>query len=58
MRIELGKLDFELINEALRLLIKGGAEGDLDLRELDRAIVLRNRFHNAFTGWLDMDGEG
>ena len=57
MRIELSKLDFEIVGEALRLWLTANAnDADFPARELDRGVVLRDRFHNAFTGWLDMDG--
>jgi hypothetical protein len=48
---ELGKIDFELIDEAFKALLKS----QLDPMTADKVADLRDKFRDAFTGWLEID---
>ena len=48
---ELGKPDFELIDDAFKALLQSGP----DPMTADKITDLRDKFRDAFTGWLEMD---
>jgi hypothetical protein len=48
---ELGKVDFELIDDAFKALLKSQP----DPMTADKVIDLRDKFRDAFTGWLEID---
>jgi hypothetical protein len=48
---ELGKIDFELIDDALKALLKSQP----DPMTADKIADLRDKFHDAFTGWLEIE---
>ncbi len=48
---ELSKLDFELIDEAFKALLKSGP----DPAVADKVADLRDKFRDAFTGWLEIE---
>jgi hypothetical protein len=47
---ELSKIDFEIIDEALKSLLKS----NLDPVAADKVTDLRNMFQDAYTGWLEI----
>jgi len=48
---ELGKIDFELIDDAFNALLQSRP----DPMTADNIVDLRNKFRDAFTGWLEID---
>ena len=48
---ELSKVDFELIEDAFKALLQSRA----DPVTADKIADLRDRFRDAFTGWLEID---
>ncbi len=46
---ELDKIDFELIDDAFKALLKSNP----DLAVADKVADLRDKFRDAFTGWLE-----
>jgi len=48
---ELGKTDFELIDDAFKALLQSHP----DLMTADKVADLRNNFRDAFTGWLEIE---
>ena len=50
---ELSKIEFETIDKAL----KGLLQSDPDPAIADKIIDLRNVFHDAYTGWLEIYNE-
>ena len=50
---ELGKRDFELIDDAFKALLQSGP----DPMTADKVGDLQNRFRDAFTGWLETEQE-
>jgi hypothetical protein len=48
---ELGKIDFELIDDAFKALLKSQP----DPMTADKIADLRDRFREAFTGWLEIE---
>ena len=48
---ELGKIDFELIDDALKALLKSQP----DPMTADKITDLRDKFRDAFTGWLEIE---
>ena len=50
---ELSKIEFEIINKALRALL----QSNLDPVTADKVTDLRNMFQDAYTGWLEIDQE-
>ncbi len=50
---ELGKIDFELIDDAFRALLKSNP----DPVTADKVADLRDKFRDAFAGWLEIDKE-
>jgi hypothetical protein len=48
---ELGKTDFELIDEAFKALLKSQP----DPMTADKVADLRDKFRDAFTGWLEIE---
>ena len=48
---ELGKIDFELIDDAFKALLQSHP----DLMTADKVADLRNNFRDAFTGWLEVE---
>jgi hypothetical protein len=48
---ELGKPDFELIDAAFKALLKSNP----DPMTADKVADLRDKFRDAFTGWLEID---
>lgn len=60
MQIELGRDDFDWIVQGLRLVAERAGDGYDELTPLQwqRLETLRERVGDAFTGFLDLDGEG
>ena len=50
---ELGKIDFELIDAAFKALLKSHP----DPMTADKIIDLRDKFRDAYTGWLEIEKE-
>ena len=50
---ELSKIEFEIIDKALKTLL----QSNLDPITADKATDLRNVFQDAYTGWLEIDQE-
>ncbi len=50
---ELGKIDFALIDDAFKALLKSNP----DPATADKVTDLRDKFRNAFTGWLEIEQE-
>jgi hypothetical protein len=50
---ELSKIEFEIIDKALRALL----QSNLDSVTADKVTDLRNMFQDAYTGWLEIDQE-
>jgi len=50
---ELSKIEFEIIDKALRALL----QSNLDPVTADKVTDLRNMFQDAYTGWLEIDQE-
>ena len=50
-KCELGKPDFELIDDAFKALLKSNP----DPMTADKVADLRDKFRDAFTGWLEID---
>ena len=48
---ELGKPDFELIDAAFKALLQSHP----DPMTADKIVDLRDKFRDAFTGWLEID---
>ena len=48
---ELSKIDFELINDAFKALLQSSA----DPAVADKIADLRDKFRDAFTGWLEIE---
>jgi hypothetical protein len=48
---ELGKIDFELIDDAFKTLLKSQP----DPMTADKIADLRDKFREAFTGWLEIE---
>jgi len=48
---ELGKIDFELIDAAFKALLKSQP----DSMTADKIADLRDKFRDAFTGWLEIE---
>ena len=48
---ELSKIEFEIIDEALKAL----QQSNLDPVTADKVTDLRNMFQDAFTGWLEIE---
>jgi hypothetical protein len=48
---ELGKIDFELIDDAFKALLKSQPEP----MTADKIADLREKFRDAFTGWLEIE---
>jgi hypothetical protein len=48
---QLGKIDFELIDDAFKALLQSRP----DPMTADKIVDLRNKFRDAFTGWLEID---
>jgi hypothetical protein len=48
---ELGKTDFELIDDAFKALLKSQP----DPMTADKIADLRDKFRDAFTGWLEIE---
>ncbi|MFZ1150503.1 MAG: hypothetical protein WAR76_12315 [Xanthobacteraceae bacterium] len=48
---ELGKIDFELIDDAIKALLKSQP----DPMTADKIADLRDKFRDAFTGWLEIE---
>ena len=51
---ELGKTDFELIDDAFKVLLKSQP----DPMTADKIADLRDKFRDAFTGWLETPDTG
>jgi hypothetical protein len=47
----LSKIDFELIDDAFKVLL----QSDPDPVVADKIADLRNKFRDAFTGWLESE---
>jgi len=47
---QLNKIDFELIDDAFKALLKSGP----DPMTADKIVDLRNMFEDAYTGWLEI----
>jgi hypothetical protein len=50
---ELDKIDFELTDDAFKALL----QSHLDPMTTDKVADLRNKFRDAFTGWLEIENE-
>jgi len=50
---ELSKIDFEIIEDALKALLQSRP----DPVTADKIADLRNMFRDAYTGWLEMEKE-
>jgi hypothetical protein len=50
---ELSKIDFEVIDDALKALLQSRP----DPVTADKIVDLRNMFRDAYTGWLELDKE-
>ena len=50
---EMSKIDFQLIDDAFKALL----QSDPDAETADKIIDLRNMFHDAYTGWLEIYDE-
>jgi hypothetical protein len=50
-KTELGKNDFELIDDAFKALLKSQP----DPMTADKIVDLRDKFRDAFTGWLEIE---
>jgi hypothetical protein len=50
---ELSKIEFEIIDKALKALL----QSNLDPITADKVTDLRNVFQDAYTGWLEIDQE-
>ena len=48
---ELGKTDFELIDDAFKALLKSQP----DPMTADKIADLRDKFRDAYTGWLEIE---
>ena len=48
---ELSKIDFELIDDAFKALL----QSDPDPAPADKVADLRDKFRDAFTGWLEIE---
>ena len=48
---ELGKIDFELIDDAFKALLKSQPEP----MTVDKIADLQDNFRDAFTGWLEIE---
>ena len=48
---ELGKRDFELIDDAFKALLQSGP----DTETVDKVADLRSMFRDAYTGWLEIE---
>jgi hypothetical protein len=48
---ELGKIDFELIDDAFKALLQSHP----DPMTADKVADLRTKFRDAFTGWLEIE---
>jgi hypothetical protein len=48
---ELGKIDFELIDNAFKALLKSQP----DPMTADKIADLRDKFRDAYTGWLEIE---
>jgi hypothetical protein len=48
---ELSKIDFELIDDAFKALLQSHP----DPMTADKIADLRDKFRDAFTGWLEID---
>jgi hypothetical protein len=48
---ELGKIDFELIDDAFKALLKSQP----DPMTTDKIADLQDKFRDAFTGWLEIE---
>ena len=47
---ELSKVEFEIIDKALKALLRS----NLDPVTADKVVDLRNMFQDAYTGWLEI----
>jgi len=50
---ELSKIDFELIDDAFKALLKSSPDPVV----ADKVADLRDKFRDAFTGWLEIEKE-
>jgi hypothetical protein len=50
---ELGKIDFDLIDDAFKALLQSHP----DPVTADKIADLRDKFRDAFTGWLEIEEE-
>ena len=50
---ELGKTDFKLIDDAFKALLKSQP----DPMTADKVADLRDKFRDAYTGWLEIEKE-
>jgi hypothetical protein len=50
---ELSKIDFEIIEDAFKSLLLSQP----DLVAADKIVDLRDKFRDAFTGWLEIEKE-
>jgi len=50
---ELSKIDFEIIEDAFKALLQSRP----DPMTADKVIDLRDKFRDAFTGWLEIEQE-
>ncbi len=48
---ELSKIDFELIDDAFKALLQSRPDPVV----ADKIADLRDKFHDAFTGWLEIE---
>ena len=48
---ELSKIDFELIDDAFKALLQSGPDPVVT----DKIADLRDKFRDAFTGWLEIE---
>jgi len=48
---ELGRIDFELIDDAFKALLKSQP----DPMTADKIADLRDKFRDAYTGWLEIE---
>ena len=48
---ELSKIDFEIIEDAFKALLQSWP----DPVTADKVVDLRDKFRDAFTGWLEID---
>jgi hypothetical protein len=48
---ELSKIDFDIIDDAFKVLLQSKP----DPAVADKIATLRNKFRDAFTGWLEIE---